>query len=192
MATFLHQDRFYFDKFPNVDYPFKTNGEISTITTKNLLKRISIIKELQSYASAWSYWTIRDQDTPQLIANKVYGSSHLYWVVLLMNDIHNPEFDWPLSEPILDAYVKKKYGADNVFNIHHHEALAPVGEFTYAEGTEVNDTYTHKKTITNYEYEIGINEAKREIRLLKPSYIDQVLTEFRTITNNNFSILDNI
>ena len=35
--------------------------------------------------------------------------------------------------------------------------------------------------LTNYEYEVNINEQKRQIRVLKPAYLSVVVTDLRNI-----------
>ena len=48
----------------------------------------------------------------EVIASKVYGSPERHWIVLMMNEKLDPQFDWPLSNRSLNRYIEKKYAAN--------------------------------------------------------------------------------
>ena len=60
-------------------------------------------------ASLFYPYDVQDGETPEMIANKYYGSSEKHWIVLLFNDIIDPQYDWPLDQRTLIKYINDKY-----------------------------------------------------------------------------------
>ena len=44
-----------------------------------------------------------------------------------------------------------------------------------------SDAYTDATPVTNYEYELELNDEKSKIRLLKTEYVRQVVSEFKSL-----------
>lgn len=111
-------------------------------------------------------YSIKDGDTPENIAYRLWYDSSLSWIICLVNDIIDPFFDWPLRSDELMGYVKNKYGADNINAIHHY----------VKDGYVVNKSEDPSiTTVSNYEYEFALNEEKREIYLPTEVFIQEFL-----------------
>ena len=116
----------FFDKFPKVAYnisgeKYSPNYQAAT----NIMFRFGFLHDVVSNASAYEYYTIRDGDTPESVANKYYGVVEAHWFVLLANQIYDPQYDWPLSSVNFDKYIVKKYGsiANAYTQMHHYEKI---------------------------------------------------------------------
>jgi hypothetical protein len=48
-------------------------------------------------------------------------------------------------------------------------------------GKSVKETIT-KSAISNYDYELELNEAKRQIKIIKPEYYGYILNQFDRLT----------
>lgn len=97
----------YFSVFPKILYSvddYKSSQYITDIT-----KRFKFKDELVNNVSAFFYYVIKDTDTPEIIAAKYYDSSYRYWIILLINNIIDPQYQWPLSDYTLQRYINKKY-----------------------------------------------------------------------------------
>ena len=101
----------YFNYFPTTYY---TNSDSSTAldTVTNIIARFAFESELKENTSIFYPYDVQDGETPEMIANKYYGSSEKHWIVLLFNDIIDPQYDWPLDQRTLIKYINDKY-ADN-------------------------------------------------------------------------------
>lgn len=99
----------FLEYFPRVAYDLSnsdlTNYEIIT----NITFRIGIIKEVLSYASSYFNYTIKDGETPEIIAENVYNDPEAHWIILYANDIFDPQFDWPLNSTAFKNYLVDKY-----------------------------------------------------------------------------------
>ena len=101
----------YFNYFPTVFY---TNSDTSSglDTVTNIIARFSFESELRENTNLFYPYDIQDGDTPEAIANKYYGSSEKHWIVLMFNNIIDPQYDWPLDQRTLIKYINNKYSAN--------------------------------------------------------------------------------
>lgn len=102
----------YFSYFPSTLYKV-TNDNINVDVLTNIMVRFKMEDSLKENTSVYYKYDVRDGDTPESIAYNVYGSVERHWIVLLMNDIIDPQFDWPLEFRTLSNYIDKKYSANN-------------------------------------------------------------------------------
>lgn len=108
----------FFSKFPSLVYDLEVPSGAKFAEPKivtDIFKRISIKQNLKEVGSLFVAYVVKDEDTPDIIAHKLYGSAGLHWVVLMANDIINPFFDWPLSERKLVPFIDKKYTGSTFF-----------------------------------------------------------------------------
>jgi len=91
-----------------------------------------------------------------------------------------------LNENQFQAYINDKY--DNIDAVHHYETTQTSGDTTLKidVGT-VNTDYPSATAITNYEYELALEDEKRQIRLLDPKYIGTFIEEFEYLMKEDFS-----
>jgi hypothetical protein len=103
----------YFNKFPRVNYSFD-NGD-NTKTAVDIVKRVKFRDYIKENSEMFVEYQLRDGDTPDIVADKVYGDSKLHWVIMLLNDVTNPYYDWALSQQNLEAYAFNKYRGETYF-----------------------------------------------------------------------------
>ena len=113
----------FFNYFPKTIYTANTAvGGLDTVT--NIIARFGFEKNLIENSSAFYKYSIQESDTPEIIAHKFYENSERHWIVLLFNDIIDPQFDWPLKYETLIKYVDKKYTANGAANTTVQTGLA--------------------------------------------------------------------
>ena len=103
----------FFSKFPLIRYDINKDGNRKRAV--DILKRVAFRKNLSEQMSLFQEYSVQEGDTPEIVATKFYGSAKLHWIVLLMNEIIDPYFKWPLSSNALDDYVAKKYPGKSFF-----------------------------------------------------------------------------
>lgn len=116
----------YLDLFPKIAYdPTKTLYSTNFNTVTNILFRIGIIKEYVNNTTAYYDYIIQDGEKPEILAEKFYGSPEAHWVIILANDIVDPQYDWPLNYDEFNNYIIGKYGsvANAKTAIHHYEKV---------------------------------------------------------------------
>ena len=168
----------YFKQFPTIPYDSKGTGEFKDV--KNLLRRVGIRAKVKSNTMLYDTYDVKNGETPESIAFKLYDDAELHWVVMLINDITDRFHDWPLSEAQFLQFINDKY--DNVNAIHHYEISQQSGDTKKKINIGTDNTdYPAATAITNYEHEQEVQDNKRKIRLLDPSYIGKFVEEYKSL-----------
>lgn len=213
----------FFNYYPKTFYDLQDRHSPGVDTVTNIIARFGFEKKLKENESAFYKYSIKDSDTPEIIAAKFYDHVERHWIVLLFNDIIDPQYDWPLESRNLIQYIDKKYSANQYAdtantsvsglswsqNTSNVESYFKIITRTSADGTDIiekfsvdantyanvaasSTTYTlnnnstitetvSKETQTYYDYEMALNEAKREIKLLKREFVPEVEKEFKRV-----------
>ncbi len=172
----------YFDNFPTIPYDSELTGQSKDV--KNLLRRVGIRAKVRANTLIYDTYDVRNGETPESIAHKLYDDAELHWVIMLINNITDRYHDWPMTEAQFLQYVKDKYS--NVDGTHHYEITQTSGDTSVKinVGTD-NTNYPSATLVTNYEYEQEQQDAKRKIRLLDPSFIGDFVEEFKLLMNES-------
>jgi len=172
----------YFDNFPTIPYDSADTGEFKDV--KNLLRRVGIRAKVKANTLLFDTYDVRNGETPESIAHKLYGNAELHWIIMLLNDITDRYHDWPMTEAQFLQFIKDKYS--NVDSTHHYEIPQTSGDTSIKIdiGTD-NTNYPSATLITNYEYEQEQQDTKRKIRLLDPSYIGDFVEEFKSLISES-------
>lgn len=224
----------YFGKFPKIDYDIRNtiiNKQYEKVT--NIFFRIKYISEVLNNLSSYYGVELEDSETPEIIAEKVYNDAGAGWMVLLANQIIDPQFEWPLGYDAFNKYIITKYGSiENAETTYHHYNMVITRElqpddittetryvvnkqkltdnnlfvpynyyevhgedpgslaFTQSvetfniEGKTVTETIKGE-AVTNYQYEMDLNESRRLIKVIKKDYYEQIMNEFDNLTSFN-------
>ena len=100
----------YFNYFPKTVYSLDTTNNVDVVTS--IVSRFAFESSFRDNTSVYYEYNIQDSDTPEIIANKFYGDSEKHWVVLMLNHIVDPQFDWPLDQRTIISYMDEKYSAN--------------------------------------------------------------------------------
>jgi len=146
----------YFNYFPKTVYSTDNNTfGLDAIT--NIITRFSFEQKLKETALVFYKYDIQESDTPEIIAAKFYDNPERHWIVLLFNDIIDPQYDWPLESRTLINYIDKKYSAPNFADT----ANTSVSGISWAKN--VNNVKSYYKTITYTNFDGSENKQKFEI-----------------------------
>ena len=115
--------------------------------------------------------------TPEMVAFYLYDNAELHWVVLMFNEVTNTYYGWPLSRRDFDAFVENKYA--NPQGVHHYEITQSSGDQSVK--INVDSTVVGSIAVSNLEYEAAIQDKKKQIRVLKPEYLNQFIREFQDL-----------
>ena len=195
----------YFKQVPDFEYVSRIAGSKNIsdyIAVKNLFKKGKIRDDIFQELAFFEKYKIVGNDRPDNVAFEVYRDSNLDWVVLLANNILNIQSEWPLLQDDFDRHLVNKYGDYNTLynGIHHYETseVKNSQEVTVVpSGLEVSSPYTISYydyltslqvdtgniavPVTNYDYEIKLEDAKRNIFLLKKEYLGIITNDMSEI-----------
>ncbi len=203
----------YFRELPTLRYPSFLSDKTSSldyVDAKNLFRRVKLREDLQSIITLFDKYEIPDGFRPDNVAEELYGSDTLDYVVIVCAGIVNIRDEWPLSNQDLYEYSENKYGVSGLTDIKYYETklvkdssgkvILPKGKrvdanfklsyydggITYTNdltklGTNVASIPNPINAISNYEYETIKNEDKRNIFVLKNGFLQQFLDDFKEI-----------
>lgn len=192
----------YFSTLPQI---ITSDGRGGAIILTNLMARASLISSLFNDPLLFYSYDIQEGDTPEIIAHKYYEDIYRYWIVLVSNQIVDPQWDWPMSGSLLANFIEQKYGM-GVGDIHHFEKTTTQfdinsqtetthtlvidqqeydalveGSVSYTLPTGTVSVITTKRVVTNYDYELEKNETKRSIKLLNKDYVPSFESQFKKL-----------
>lgn len=196
----------FFNRLPNIEYDQKPLvfpfSETQYVLAKNFFRRFKLSESSYNFQNFFTEYQLTDEDRIDYLSYKFYGTSEFDWVILITNNIMNSYFDLPVREVDLYEMVSKTY--DNPDGIHHYETNEiknSLGAVVLQAGLKVeqsffNTPYKYNDNgiirtavgiqtclpVTNYEYELKLNDAKRKIYILKPDYVQEFIDQYDTIT----------
>ena len=115
----------FLDRFPQVPYDITKNGRSNYDRVTDISFRFSIIKDVLNNTSAYYEYVVREDETPEILADRVYDDPEAYWIILYANNIYDPQYDWPLSSDAFEKFIISKYGSisNAKSQIHHYEKI---------------------------------------------------------------------
>ena len=208
----------YFRELPNMRYPSflpDKNSSLEFVETKNLFRRIKLRDDFKNIFTLFDKFEIPEGLRPDTVAEGLYGSDELDWVVLITAGITNVRNQWPLSSKEIYDYSLEKYGADlnnprywvtkeirdsnGKLIMSKDNVVDPDFSISYYDtGLSINVTKSGSEVrtaVSNYEYETLMNDKKRNIFVLKPEFLQQFLNDFRDLMvydNSSQFINDNV
>ncbi len=167
----------YFNTFPVI--PYDSVGDYNFKEVTNILRRVRLRAKIKTNVMLFDTYDVKEGETPEMIADKLYGDPELHWVVLMVKDITDRFHQWPMNFSQFNQYVEDKY--DDINGIHHYEVAQESGDTSikiWVENDSDTNAYSGATAITNYEHELAEQDRKRKIRLLDVQYLDLFVNEF--------------
>ena len=112
----------YFRELPNIKYPSFLSGKNSSleyVDVKNFFRRVKLREDLQNTLTVFNKYEIPMGLRPDNVAEELYGSANLDWVVITCAGIVNIRDEWPLNPDEIYNYSFNKYG-DNLNEVRYY------------------------------------------------------------------------
>ena len=173
----------YFSQLEKGYYDLKGDGNEKLVT--DLMTRVKVREKIIDEASLYDRYDVPSGERPEDTAFKHFGSAQYHWIILMTNNITDAFYEWPMSEQTFETFLEDKYIEPD--GTHHYELTQSSG-ITKAQGPEdysylieVNSDAAGAQSVSNREYEQRIQDKKRSIQLLSPSYLNTFLEEFNEL-----------
>ena len=182
----------FFQHYPQIDYNITGTSPPKFKTAINIMTRAKLRNVITNDIVQYFPYSIPEAERPDITSFKIYGDVKFTWLIFLINDIHDPIYDWPMATRDLVNFIKDKYGTINAAQteIHHYEQIVR----TRVEATGTTDaipvakievdltTYNALAEIDRdivycYNWEVDRNEAKRDIKLIDTMYVGDIMSE---------------
>ena len=131
---------------------------------------------------------------------EVYNDPNLDWLVMLSNNYINYETEWPLTNSSFEKYLLYKYGTyENINKGRYYETgvirdslsniIVPPGKVVpgdysitfFDRGLNQLVTKSNLITVTNLDYENQIQDKRRNIFVLKATYVGLVIDDLEAL-----------
>jgi len=115
----------FFDSIPKIDYIIDSTKYPIKESATNLFYRLNIVQQVIDTISSYYVYEVQEGETPEILAEKVYGDAGANWMILMANRICDPQFEWPLNYDAFNQYVANKYGSVDIAKstVHHFEKV---------------------------------------------------------------------
>lgn len=133
----------YFSKYPKIIY----NNQVVT----NILTRVKL--DYSKNSSMFYDYTVKEGETPEIIAFNKFGDAEKHWVILVINNFMDPQFSFPLTNSQFNSYLNKKY--------------KNFGGVAYTQGTLNPEPFRYRKIITIKDLSLNT------LPVIEKYYIDQ-------------------
>ena len=190
----------YFRQLPNLDYPSLKNDRTSVYDyeiVKNLFKRAVVRDDVFGDIVNFTKYSVEGDERPDQIADDFYGDPNLDWVILITNNIIHVRDEWPMGNQDFLTYLNAKYTAEELANVHHYETrlindsknnlIQPEGLYVQSDHSitytdrGVTKTEASIKQVTFLEHETNLNDAKRNIDILRPELLDVFMRDIKNM-----------
>ena len=182
----------FFSHYPQISYDVSGAKPAKFRTAINLLTRAKLRGIVGDDVVAYFPYVIPENERPDATSFKFYGDVKFTWLIFLINDIHDPIYQWPLGAREFVTFIVGKYESVNTAKntIHHYEQIVrarqeatgsteavPRAIITIDKTTYDSLPSTERRIVFNFEYEVDNNETKREIKLIEAAYASQIFGE---------------
>ena len=179
----------YFKNIPNVLYDINGTEPNQFRAVTNIMSRVrfkpSVIENITDYYP----YKVLEGERPDIVSYKKYGTVAYSYLILLINDIIDPLFDWPLPTRQFENYIIEQYGGiatAQVTNKYYYQIIRPevaktgiserVPEYKIiVDQTTYNSLDQSVRSAQSvYDWEVEQNDNKREIKLINPDFIQDI------------------
>jgi len=145
----------YFSRFPKLFFSINDGQTVDRVT--NIMSKFSLNESIKENTAVYYEYDVNESDTPEIVAHKMYGSAQRQWIVLMMNNIVDPQYDWPLTTITLNNFIDAKYSNTQYANSNTSGAgLSYASSNIHSYYKIITTTIPNGSKITN-EYQVDAN-----------------------------------
>jgi hypothetical protein len=155
----------YFHNFP---VTFYTHNGVDYDIVIDVIKRIKMRDLFLNDSFVYYEYSVKDSDTPEIIAEKYYGSPYYFWMLFFANQINDYNYDWVMDEDKFNRYLKEKYktytlslNTNSTFELP--ESQDPIYSYIgYVKNTDNVNVFTPLSSC----YVFSINNTTKKIKVI--------------------------
>ncbi len=148
----------YFRNFPTMDYNMDTTDNTTTVT--DVFRRVGVRKSLNSFIANYYERILNAHERPEVVSFEEYDVSDRHWILMMINNIEDPYYDWILSQEQLDKFVESKYpGKTIVFPTTHLSDGSYDSAINSTIDTSAGRFFVVGETIAEYFYDDSTNKT---------------------------------
>jgi hypothetical protein len=99
----------YFQEFPDFIYDFKYGNKTKTSVVKDITRNIRFRRDVLANLTLYDEYDVVDGETPEIIAEKIYGNPEYHWIIMLANQKYDYLSDFPKPQEVCERACIEKY-----------------------------------------------------------------------------------
>lgn len=144
-------------------------------TIVDFFRRVKASERYITTVGALVPYVVEDGEYPEHVSQRFYDTPFYHWTILLVNNITNPREEWPLSEKQLMKRIELLYPGQNYYDTYEYRNTETGYVEEYNAVAILNGTQTE---VTIYDYEFEKNEAKRNVKVVQPAFVETFIRNF--------------
>ena len=135
----------YFNNFPTMDY--NMDDTKTKIKVTDVFRRIALRKNVGNFTTNYYERILNSFERPEVVSHMEYGVVDRHWIMMMINNIEDPYYDWILDNEQIDKFIADKYpGKTIVFPTTHLSD----GSYGTVESDPIERFFVVGETITEY------------------------------------------
>ncbi len=103
----------YFKEFPQFLYDFRYGPrETKTSIVTDITRNVRFRKEILENIAVYDEYDIVDGETPEIIAEKIYGNPEYHWIVMIANGYYDYLTDFPKTDDEVEHAATHNYNPE--------------------------------------------------------------------------------
>lgn len=135
----------YFNNFPTMDYDMddtKTNIKVTDV-----FRRLALRKNIGNFTTNYYERVLNSYERPEIVSHMEYGVVDRHWIMMMINNVEDPYYDWILDNEQIEKFIVNKYpGKTIVFPTTHLSD----GSYGAVESDPIERFFVVGETITEY------------------------------------------
>lgn len=152
-----------------IEPPFVYSTQTKAFLMSDITRNIRFRRDVLANIVVYDEYDIVDGETPEIVAEKIYGSSQYHWVIMMANERYDYLNDFPMTYVALQQFIQDKYGAE----------ADSVRYYTDSNGYQVNSDSPGATSISNRQWEENNNESKRRIKIVSKELLSIILKNLK-------------
>lgn len=165
----------YFKEFPKLFYSTSL-GLKNFKSVTNIFANVKFLRDVLLNTDVYYNYDVKDGERPEDIAHKLYKDSEKHWIILLANNVVDPQYDWVMGQQQFDSYINKKYSSVTV--------QLPTTD-GYASNYIVNEVVYQGDTLSDANMTAQVAAFNSGTKALQLKFPSQTIANAQAITGVN-------
>ena len=130
----------FFKNYPPRQLTLDNTNE--TVNVKDIFRHVDVDDLAIDPFSTYTYYDIGSADRPDIVSQKLYGTTDFYWTFFILNDYLKEGIGaWPKSEQELERYITEQYDKYSVLQFLPGPFNEITGLSTFGDSAYYNNSF---------------------------------------------------
>jgi hypothetical protein len=145
----------------------------TNIKVTDVFKRLALRKNIGNFTTNYYERILSSFERPEVVAHMEYGAIDRHWIMMLVNNIEDPYFDWILDNEQLESFIAAKYPGKTI--------VFPTTHYTTTTYSDFGLVFPANPSVDEIDYTLN-NDGGTDSLI-----IDETYTMYMVYGTDNFS-----